>query len=511
MNRVNISFFCFAFFLISALVSGQSLKNYQKNKDAKAETKESKNIAYPEKYLTDFLNRKVAHKKYRDKFIAGWLGATLAISIQEKNTNSSTYFDGYQIKGFERNQVNKGLNSALFQTASAHLKMAGFDLGQNANLIDKAFANNSFLGTNNFKASLKTSPLLNGSPQRGILLKGSIPNSIESIFTVGIMGALAPGMPQAAAELALRVGGLTYTNEELQAGILAAVFLAESYSADSVFQAFKSSLSILPNNSPLLKPLVEIGNLCNQSQDSSLLIGKWLEIRKDNSNILSREQFTIFNWMGSNIVALSIAHKNFVKALKICSELMPDDKDAFAFTGFLAGNEAGLIAFPDSLMNQLDRDRVFIPEWGWNFDSLTANTEKVAWQVHGIAGSYIELVGFAKVMKMPDKAAGAFPLLKDYTPEANCTVNVNSVNEYIADISAIIPNGYKALWLMGNFKTESGAKLNYLYSKSGEWKGTLLVYNEKGSFNFCHFQVKTAPDYFQTKEVRFVSKNIKTS
>ena len=505
--RIAITSLLLVFLLIGELAYSQAGR-YKGNTNREENTKgqdDKKVSSYSEKYLSEFLNRKVIHKKYRDRMIGGWLGAAIALSIQEKN-NGGSAFSGYQIKNFNRSQINSGVKNRVFSYAGITVRMASRNFGLDADAIKKDLSSVNIESNNILGASLQNIKEGKTFPDNGIEVSKMPNESLEGLFTVGVLGSHAPGMPQAAAELAFRVGSQFMTGENLQAAILASVFLSETYSSDSIFQAFNEALKCLPANSPLLQPLQELGIYCNKTQDSTALVKKWADLTTQNSGRITGYSAKVFKWMGSNLIGLCIADKNFVKALKVIEELNPGDVEAKAMTGFLAGGETGLLSLPDSLMHDLDRDRVIISSLNWNFDSLTTVSEKNAWQVHSIAGSFIELVGLSKVMKMPNKPAAVFPLLKEYNPSAICRVSVASVKEYIAELRAGLPSGYKCLWLLGNFKTETGTDISYLYPKTGNWQGVLLVYNEKGQFNFCRFEVKTAPDYFQKSELRFNSK-----
>ncbi len=473
--------------------------------DVREVPNEKKPTSYSEKYLSEFLNRRVIHKKYRDRMIGGWLGAAIALSIQDKSVNGPLY-SKYQIKNFSRDQINRGVRHPLYLTAGVNVRMASRNFGTDAEAIKKDLSLGNYEVNNKYALTINNIKQGKSFPDNGIESAKQGNENLEGLFTIGVLGSHAPGMPQAAAELAFRVGSQYLIGEELQAAILASVFLSETYSSDSVFQAFNEALKCLPSNSPLLKPLQELGTYCNKTQDSTALLKKWEDINSKYSTALVGYQGRVYKWMGSNLIGLCIADKNFVKALKVIEQLNPGDVEALAMTGFLAGGEIGLLAMPDSLIHDLDRDKVIIPGINWNFDSLIAVSEKNAWQVHSIAGSFTELVGLAKVMKMPNKACEPFPLLKDYTPGAACRVNISSVKEYIADLRAVVPVGYKSLWLLGNFKSETGTELNYLYPKTGNWQGILLVFNDKGQFNYCRFEVKTAPDYYQKSELKFNSK-----
>ncbi len=306
---------------------------------------------------------------------------------------------------------------------------------------------------------------------------------IESNFA----GAVSPGLPTAAGDIAWRGGHVMNWGDGVYGGVALATMQATAYTADSVDEIIQAGRNSLPVGSGYRELVDDMIGWHEADTDKTTWEDTW-QLAQDKWG-------TGGAWYDAKIngawvfLGLLYGQDDITAAMRIAMQGGDDSDCNPSSVGAIIGTYLGLAEIPDTFKSNLNRTGPTFSESDYTFDGMIGVLDELAREVVLLRGGTIAPAGGDELWTIPQDQSTALPLEKwpgasDDVPTVSIDFDRDPADRNKLNFTATASDGDGVAgvhWFLGDLSFVAGNSVTHTYDVPGDYE--IIAYVTDGSGN----------------------------
>ncbi len=454
----------------------------------------------------------ITHSVFRDKLEGGLVGQMAGVAWGR--TTEAQWQDS-RIPDASVPTWSPGWINSAFSQDDLYVEIpfidAMADVGANASwtTFGEYFADTTFnlwvankVGRDNLQAGIP-------APQSGHPSVNHQYQMIDWQIESNFAGAVSPGLPTAAGDIAWRGGHVMTWGDGTYGGVTFATMQATAYTANSVDEIIQAGRDSLPVGSNYRELVDDMIAWHEADTDKSTWEDTW-QLAQDKWG-------TGGAWYDAKIngawvfLGLLYGQDDITKAMRIAMQGGDDSDCNPSSVGAIIGTYLGLTEIPDTFKSNLNRTSRTFSDSDYTFDGMTEVLDGLAREVVLLRGGTITPAGDDELWTIPQDQSIALPLEQwpgpgDDIPTVLISLDRDPTDWSKLDLTAVASDddGVASIyWFFGDLTFTAGSAVTHTYGTPGNYEIIAYVTDGEGNtgWNSLIVSVFAYGDFLQDGDV----------